>query len=1499
MGHILGLDLGTNSIGWAVIDNERNTIIDTGSRIIPMDAATIGDYEKGNLKSAAATRTDFRSTRRLIARATLRRERLLRVLHVMGFLPKSFAEQIDFDLHPGQFKNHGEPLLPYYIGEDGKSHFRFMDSFGEMITDFQRHQADLVSNGRKVPYDWTIYYLRQKALTQPVSKEELAWIILNFNTKRGYYQLRGMADETAIEPAEKGKRVEYLPLTVTRIEEEDEDRKKRGNRWYKIIYDNGGVRKVSAPTMPDLLGQQIGAIVTTTLDKDGNIKKDKEGQPMISIRQPKEDDWTLIKKRTEHDLKNSGLTVGSYIYAHLLRDPSVKVKGQLIRTIERCYYKDELEKILTKQREYIPELTDPQLLQACIQELYRSNESHRDSLRETDFTRFIIDDIIFYQRPLKSKKSLIANCPLETYRYRDANGEWQERPIKCIPKSHPLYEEFRLWQFVNNLRIYKRQDEVDGKMVTDREVTSQLLQSPEDVAQLFDQLSDRKDIKQDQLLKDIGLGKDRTEYRWNYVDDPGKSYPCCPTTHEINSRIKKIGGHVLSTQEVIHLWHILYSVDDPIMCQKALSHFAEAHQLPQDGFVNAFKDYAPESNSYGAYSEKAIKRLLPLMRQGHCWSEEAIDPRTRQRIDHLIDGEADDSITTTTREKLAGCHCLSDFQGLPTWQAGYAVYGRHSEATDTTRWEKPEDIDTYLHTQLGHHSLRNPIVEMVICETLRVVRDIWRTYGQIDEVHVEMGRDLKQDAKSRARTTDTILANERTNLRIRTLLQEFVNPDCQIENVRPYSPSQQELLKIYEDGVLNDTDIERSDTIDKIIKELSSSSKSSRVSHNDILKYKAWLEQKYKSPYTGQPIPLSRLFTADYEIEHIIPQSRYFDDSFTNKVICESEVNKDKGNMLAYEYICQRGGSIVRGNMGKDIHVLDRKQYEDFVDKHYRHSPAKKKKLLLSEIPNGFTQRQLNDSRYMSKKILSILSCLVRQEGEQEATAKRVIATNGSITDRLKRDWGLNDVWNGLIAPRFMRLNEKTHTQNYGQEVNHEGKRHFQINVPLDISAGFSKKRLDHRHHAMDAIVIACTSRNIINYLSHANAAAPKEERQDIKHAVCQKVKTEEHGNYVWRIKKPWDTFTQDTAAQLQGIIISFKQNLRIITRSSNHYTHYENGQKVVSRQTKGDQWAIRKSLHKATASGRVNLCYQKEVSFKEALSNRQAIVDKEIKADLARVIVSCSNNFNPQAIYRYYKARNFKTEDGKGKDVSKVKIFYHTDDGKEPMSATRVAIDGSFNRANIGKISDTGIQKIMLAHLDRYKDGNKDRPDLAFSPEGIEEMNRDIKALNGGKDHKPIYHVRKTETLGMKFCIGNNGAKHHKYVEADKGTNLFFAIYANENGERTYESIPLNIAVERKKQGEPVASSTNENGDRLLFVLSPNDLVVLPDLDNGENIYKMVSCNKRQCFFVPQTWAITIANGIELGAANKIEMDLSTGTSIKQCCEKITVDRLGHIRKT
>ena len=157
MSRILGLDLGTNSIGWALIDNSEGRIIKIGSRIIPMDAAAMSDYERGNLQSQASVRTGFRSTRRLYQRAELRRERLLRVLHVLGWLPKHFDEMIDWDKHPGKFKEGCEPLLPYRIGTNGHNEFLFVDSFYEMLDEFRTYHPDLVANGRKIPYDWTIY----------------------------------------------------------------------------------------------------------------------------------------------------------------------------------------------------------------------------------------------------------------------------------------------------------------------------------------------------------------------------------------------------------------------------------------------------------------------------------------------------------------------------------------------------------------------------------------------------------------------------------------------------------------------------------------------------------------------------------------------------------------------------------------------------------------------------------------------------------------------------------------------------------------------------------------------------------------------------------------------------------------------------------------------------------------------------------------------------------------------------------------------------------------------------------------------------------------------------------------------------------------------------------------------------------------------------------------------------------------------------------------------
>ena len=136
--NILGLDLGTNSIGWAVIRAVKNEseeyvlekIVCKGSRIIPMDAAMLGDFDKGNTISQTADRTKSRSVRRLYERSNLRRERLLRVLSLLDFLPKHYAQQID---RYGKFVTGSEPKLAWYKDEEGRFRFLFQESFNEML----------------------------------------------------------------------------------------------------------------------------------------------------------------------------------------------------------------------------------------------------------------------------------------------------------------------------------------------------------------------------------------------------------------------------------------------------------------------------------------------------------------------------------------------------------------------------------------------------------------------------------------------------------------------------------------------------------------------------------------------------------------------------------------------------------------------------------------------------------------------------------------------------------------------------------------------------------------------------------------------------------------------------------------------------------------------------------------------------------------------------------------------------------------------------------------------------------------------------------------------------------------------------------------------------------------------------------------------------------------------------------------------------------------------
>ena len=179
---------------------------------------------------------------------------------------------------------------------------------------------------------------------------------MNFNQKRGYFQLRGEEEDE-----NPNKLIEFYSLKIIDVIA-DEPQKGKADVWYSLKLENGWIYRRSSKTpLFDWKDKTRDFIVTTELNNDGTIKRDKEGVEKRSFRAPNENDWTLIKKKTEQEIEQNRKTVGAYIYDTLLQNPAQKIKGKLVRTIERKFYKEELNQILAKQIEFHSELQSEEL----------------------------------------------------------------------------------------------------------------------------------------------------------------------------------------------------------------------------------------------------------------------------------------------------------------------------------------------------------------------------------------------------------------------------------------------------------------------------------------------------------------------------------------------------------------------------------------------------------------------------------------------------------------------------------------------------------------------------------------------------------------------------------------------------------------------------------------------------------------------------------------------------------------------------------------------------------------------------------------------------------------------------------------------------------------------------------------------------------------------------------------------------------------------------------
>ena len=243
------------------------------------------------------------------------------------------------------------------------------------------------------------------------------------------------------------------------------------------------------------------------------------------------------------------------------------------------------------------------------------------------------------------------------------------------------------------------------------------------------------------------------------------------------------------------------------------------------------------------------------------------------------------------------------------------------------------------------YDITSPVVKRAINQTIKVVNEIIKRHGSPAAVNIELAREMSKSFKDRKRI-------------------EKEQKDNAAQNQRIYD-------------------------------EIKDTFHVAQPSGQDIVKYKLWQEQDCKCVYTGQPIKAENLFVPGYyEVDHIIPYSISFDDSYTNKVLVLTKANRDKGNRIPMQY------------------VADKEEYEIRVNTLIKNR-AKREKLLkpiLTEEDMGeMKQRSLQDTQFITRFMMNYIKDYLLFD-EAYDRKQRVTAVNGRVTAYMRKRWGINKV---------------------------------------------------------------------------------------------------------------------------------------------------------------------------------------------------------------------------------------------------------------------------------------------------------------------------------------------------------------------------------------------------------------------------------------------------------------------------------------------------------
>ncbi|MDD2657439.1 MAG: type II CRISPR RNA-guided endonuclease Cas9 [Candidatus Pacebacteria bacterium] len=977
----------------------------------------------------------------------------------------------------------------------------------------------------------------------------------------------------------------------------------------------------------------------------------------------KDTEYVATVKSRHEMIQENKQTIGQYFYSELIKDQFFKVKENIF---PREAYIEEFETICNTQKQFYPDtLTD-------------------------EFISKLRNEIIYYQRPLKSQKGLVSVCEFEGFLKQGKDGKEYFVGPKVTPKSSPLFQLSKIWENINNIKLGTRK----GNNI---EITK------EQKLAIFDHLENNEKLTVTDLLRIVDIKKDNCYInkqiekglignttknairnclggaeKYNHLlnlnisilESEKQSYLVDKETGEItNEKSSRCIDSSVEREPLYQLWHTIYSISDKEECSNALQVRFGIEQSIADKLANINFN----KSGFGNKSAKVIRKTLPYLMDGDNYSD----------------------------------------------SMSYAGYNHSSSLT------KDENLQRKLLDQLkpiSKNSLRQPIVEKILNQMVNVVNAIIEQYGKPDEIRIELARELKQSKEERNDTDKFMSKRQRENDDISKRLAEY--------------------------GL--------------------------RATRNNIIKWRLYEEIDNQDKklnamciYCGQPISLTEAIKGnDVDIEHIIPKSKLFDDSQSNKTLAHRHCNKDKNDLTAFDFMKGKPNAVFEAYIER-VNAL----YSNYII-----NRSKRDKLLMSEekIPNNFIDRQLRESQYIAKKAREIL----------QTVCHNVWATSGTITSELRHLWGWDDVTMNLQMAKYKSLGMTDFVE---WESDHGKNKHKK-----EVIVVWSK-RDDHRHHAIDALTIACTKQG---YIQRFNTLSASKTREDMKSAIERRsVEFKEKRSLLEKyIISELPISVNDVERAASNILISFKSGKKVATKGN---------RKVGKR---GDKKVVqngiivpRGSLSEESVYGKIKTIDENK-SIKYIFENRNLILKSEIKNLVEERIEQYKGDIKA-AISSLKKTPIYL--DNKKQVILEYASCYKIE------YVIKYCVDINFNK--IDKVIDNGVKEILQNRLNKYggkaKEAFKDvlinnKTSIKwYEDEGLERPIKSVRCFTGLSAVVPVKEDEDGKDIGF-VKPGNN---HH------------ITIYRDAEGNRIEHVCTFWHAVERKKYGIPVIiKDANEVWDKI-----------------------------------------------------------------------------------